>query len=42
MTPTTSTGELAEQLKKMWGWIKPDVLANLQQRCPIICINVLL
>ena len=41
-TPTTSAGELAEQLKKMLGWIKPDVLENLRQRCPIICMNVLL
>ena len=29
MTPATSASELAEQLKKAWGRIKPDVLDNL-------------
>ena len=29
MTPATSAGELAKQLKKAWGRNKPDVLENL-------------
>ena len=34
MTPATSAGELAEQLKKAWGRIKPDVLENLVAGMP--------
>ena len=34
MTPASSVGELAEQLKKAWGRIKPDVLEKLVSRMP--------
>ena len=34
MTPATSASELAEQLKKEWGRIKPDVLESLMGGMP--------